>query len=157
MGIFVNEEPLRIKAIMGQAGLDLAQLSGDESPSEIDQLGELAFKSLRPKSLLDAKMTAASLPPRLAPPALLIDKHQKGAYGGTGKKGDWTISAEIAKEYPILLAGGLDPDNVAAAVQQVNPWGVDVASGVENEPGIKDREKINIFIQNAHASSTDLR
>ena len=157
VGIFVNEDPLHVRALMVEAGLDLAQLSGDESPSEVEQLGSLAFKSLRPESLQELKMVAKTLPPRPTPPAFLIDKHQKGAYGGTGKTGNWRIAAEIAEEYPILLAGGLNPENVAVAVQEVKPWGVDVASGVEIERGFKDRTKIKKFIQTARDSSTGLK
>jgi phosphoribosylanthranilate isomerase len=154
VGIFVNEDPLRIKSIMAEADLDLAQLSGNELPSSIDQLGSFAFKAVHPKSLQESKKFINSLPRRQTPPAFLIDTHQKGAYGGTGKTANWRIAADIAKEYPILLAGGLNPDNIAAAIKEVNPWGVDVASGVEINRGIKDRKKIEKFIQVAHAANT---
>jgi len=71
----------------------------------------------------------------------------KGAYGGTGVTADWSAAAGLAKKYPLLLAGGLTPKNVAAAVRQVKPWGVDVASGVETTPGVKDKSKMTAFVK----------
>ncbi len=153
VGIFVNENPIRIRAIIDEAGLDLAQLSGNEPPIVVKQLGNLAFKAFRPISLQDMRTAITSIPEREVPPAFLIDKHQKGAFGGTGKTGNWNIAAELAKEYPIMLAGGLNPGNVAAAIEEVHPWGVDVASGVEISRGIKDQEKIKEFIKTARGSN----
>ena len=80
-------------------------------------------------------------------PAFLIDASVKGVYGGSGVTADWQRAAELAKQYPLLLAGGLTPENVADAVRQVNPWGVDVASGVEFAPGEKDPGKIKAFVK----------
>ncbi len=80
-------------------------------------------------------------------PALLVDAAVKGVYGGSGVTADWSAAAELAKKYPLLLAGGLTPENVADAVRQVKPWGVDVASGVESEPGRKDARKMKAFVQ----------
>ncbi len=78
---------------------------------------------------------------------MLIDAAVKGVYGGSGVTADWTAAAELAKKYPLLLAGGLTPENVADAVRQVQPWGVDVASGVESAPGEKDAEKMKAFVR----------
>jgi phosphoribosylanthranilate isomerase len=78
---------------------------------------------------------------------MLVDASVKGAYGGTGLTADWKSAAELAKNYPILLAGGLTPQNVAEAVRRVQPWGVDVASGVESVPGVKDPVKMKTFVQ----------
>jgi len=83
---------------------------------------------------------------RSTAPAFLVDAVVKGFYGGTGLMADWSAAARLAKRYPFFLAGGLKPENVADAVRQVNPWGVDVASGVESSPGKKDIGKINAFI-----------
>jgi phosphoribosylanthranilate isomerase len=78
---------------------------------------------------------------------LLIDAYDAQLYGGTGKKADWHVAAELAQIYPrLLLAGGLTPANVAQAVQTVHPWGVDVSSGVEISPGHKDHNAIRAFI-----------
>ena len=83
--------------------------------------------------------------------SLLIDAYRPGAYGGTGHTGDWALAAGVARSHPILLAGGLTPANVATAVAQVQPWGVDVASGVESAPGIKDAGKMQQFITAARS------
>jgi phosphoribosylanthranilate isomerase len=80
-------------------------------------------------------------------PAMLVDAAVKGLYGGSGVTADWSAAAELAKRYPLLLAGGLTPENVTAAVRQVKPWGVDVASGVETEPGRKEAAKMSAFIK----------
>ena len=85
----------------------------------------------------------------MSEPALLIDAYRKGEYGGTGQVGDWSIAAKMARHHSILLAGGLTPENVAQAIAQVQPWGVDVASGVESAPGRKDVEKMRAFVAKA--------
>jgi phosphoribosylanthranilate isomerase len=77
----------------------------------------------------------------------LVDAAVKGAYGGTGLTADWFAAAGLAQRYPLLLAGGLNPENVAEAVRQVQPWGVDVASGVEASPGRKDAGRLKAFVQ----------
>lgn len=84
--------------------------------------------------------------------AILLDSFSKGQYGGTGKIHDWGLSAkirEVVKPVPVILAGGLKPENVKEAVLKVQPYAVDVASGVEQEPGIKDHEKVRAFVENA--------
>jgi phosphoribosylanthranilate isomerase len=80
-------------------------------------------------------------------PAFLVDASVKGIYGGSGVTADWNGAAELAKKYPLLLAGGLTPENVAEAVSRVKPWGVDVASGVESAPGEKDAKKMVEFVK----------
>jgi phosphoribosylanthranilate isomerase len=107
----------------------------------LNEIGGKAFKAFRgvPQS--------ANGFARHDAPALLVDAAVKGAYGGTGVTADWNGAAELANKYPLLLAGGLTPENVADAVRQVNPWGVDVASGVESVPGEKDPNKMKAFVQ----------
>ncbi len=156
VGVFVNQSLDQVKAILAETGLELVQLSGDETPANLEQLGASAFKALRPVTRQEARAAIKVLPTRTIPPAFLLDKYQKGAYGGTGKIGNWKLAAEIAKEHHILLAGGLDPKNIAAAIQEVQPWGVDVASGVEITRGVKDPEKIKDFIQKARAASFEI-
>jgi len=85
----------------------------------------------------------------------LIDAHRQDHYGGTGHMADWTIATKLAQRYPILLAGGLTVDNVAEAIRQVRPWGVDVASGVEVSPGKKDAGKMRAFVERCRAVNTD--
>jgi phosphoribosylanthranilate isomerase len=82
-------------------------------------------------------------------PAFLLDAYHPHLYGGTGRVTDWALAADAARRYDILLAGSLTPANVAEAVRSVRPWGVDVSSGVEAEPGRKDHAKVRAFIQNA--------
>ena len=82
-------------------------------------------------------------------PAFIVDAFDAQRFGGTGSRADWDIAAQIAREFPILLAGGLSVDNVAGAIRAVQPWGVDVSSGVECAPGLKDHDKVRQFIQKA--------
>jgi phosphoribosylanthranilate isomerase len=85
---------------------------------------------------------------------MLIDAAVKGVYGGSGVTADWSAAAKLAKKYPLLLAGGLTPENVADAVRQVHPWGVDVASGVESAPGEKDAAKMEKFVKEVQSESS---
>ena len=145
VGVFVNQNPQQIRAIMQTCQLDLAQLAGDETLQDLAALDGKAFKAVRPRSNQEAQAQIQLLA-RPTAPALLVDAHVKGAYGGTGETGDWALAHHMACQVPILLAGGLNPENVAAAVHAVDPWGVDVASGVESSPGVKDPLKISAFI-----------
>ncbi len=156
VGVFVNSPADEIRAIMDQCGLHLAQLHGDEPPSMLTELGEMAFRAIRPSSLAEAERQIATLPHR-PPPAFLIDAYHPSHYAGSGAAGDWEMAKTIARQpsvarTPILLAGGLTAENVGTAVSQVNPWGVDVASGVESAPGIKDATKMKAFIQQARGA-----
>jgi phosphoribosylanthranilate isomerase len=153
VGVFVNEIPQRVREIMAVCNLDLAQLAGDESAEDLAALDGKAFKAVRPKSIAEADRLFQQCG-RSQPPALLVDAHVKGAYGGTGETGDWALARHLATQASILLAGGLNPENVDVAVRAVNPWGVDVASGVESSPGIKDPAKISAFISAARSEST---
>jgi phosphoribosylanthranilate isomerase len=147
VGVFVNVSLVEIRAILDDCGLDLAQLSGDEPVETARALGERAFKAFRPSSLDAARRDATGYAcGQKRAPALLLDAARPGQYGGTGQAADWDLAAHLARDYPILLAGGLSPQNVAAAVAQVRPWGVDVASGVESTPGRKDRFKMVRFV-----------
>jgi phosphoribosylanthranilate isomerase len=149
VGIFVNEPVEHIAAILDQTGLDYAQLHSDEAPDSLRQLHRRAFKALRPTSHAEALAEAARFAPLGPPtgPALMIDAYDATAYGGTGKVADWHAAAAVAAHYPgLLLAGGLTPDNVTAAIRTVQPWGVDVSSGVERAPGRKDHAKVRAFV-----------
>jgi phosphoribosylanthranilate isomerase len=146
VGVFVNSTRAEIEAIAGDCALDLLQLHGDESPDLLTELGPRAFKAIRPATVADAEALLARYRQCSDPPALLIDAARPGAYGGTGATGDWRLAAAIAETKPVLLAGGLRPHNVAEAIAQVQPWGVDVASGVEEAPGRKDRRLMVAFI-----------
>lgn len=141
VGVFVNSSVDEIKDILQTCQLDLAQLHGDETPEIFAQLAPYAFRAFRgiPESNAGYERDEA--------PLMLIDAAVKGVYGGSGVTADWTAAAELAKKYPLLLAGGLTPENVADAVRQVRPWGVDVASGVESAPGEKDAGKMKAFVR----------
>ncbi len=141
IGVFVNASVEEIHATMETCGLNLAQLHGDETPEMLDALDGKAFKAFRGVPV-DVSEFARS-----EPPALLVDASVKGVYGGSGVTADWSAAMELAKRYPLLLAGGLTPENVADAVRQVRPWGVDVASGVESTPGEKDAGKMKAFVR----------
>jgi phosphoribosylanthranilate isomerase len=148
VGVFVNHGPEEVAALMEQCGLDLAQLHGDEQLQHLPALHGRAFKAVRGEIPEDAALHDLA---RFGPgqPAFLLDAHAPGLYGGTGQLADWDAAAALARRYPIFLAGGLTPDNVASAIAQVNPWGVDVASGVESAPGKKDEAKMKAFVANA--------
>jgi phosphoribosylanthranilate isomerase len=141
VGVFVNASGAAVRATIETCGLSLAQLHGDETSEILNALDGKAFKAFHgvPQSLNGFARGNA--------PALLVDASVKGVYGGTGVKADWNSAAELAKKYPLLLAGGLTPENVAEAVRQVKPWGVDVASGVESAPGEKDTAKMSAFVK----------
>jgi phosphoribosylanthranilate isomerase len=141
VGVFVNSSVAEIRAAMETCGLNLAQLHGDESPDMMQELDGWGFKAFRgiPENINDFARPKA--------PAFLLDASVKGLYGGSGVTADWSIATELAGQYPLLLAGGLTPENVADAVRQVKPWGVDVASGVESEPGRKDAAKMADFVR----------
>jgi phosphoribosylanthranilate isomerase len=151
VAVFVNASPAWAASILEECGLDLAQLSGDEPPADLAALGGRAFKGIRPSNANHASELAAAYAARVAPPALLLDANAgAGRYGGAGQIGDWAVARGLAARYPILLAGGLRPENVAAAIEAVQPWGVDVASGVESSPGRKDADRMRAFVRAAH-------
>jgi phosphoribosylanthranilate isomerase len=149
VGVFVNTPSEQIRRILASCNLDLAQLSGDEPAEDLARLGVQAFKAFRPASPDELEHLLQSYPLRKQPPACLLDAYRPGQYGGTGQVADWSLAAGLARRAPLLLAGGLRPENVAQAVTQVHPWGVDVASGVESSPGRKDPERLRAFIQAA--------
>ena len=147
VGVFVNETVGSVSRTLKTCGLDLAQLSGDEPPLEVKALGGLAFKGIRPQNEGEAVAFSRLYAEPEVLPALLVDAYRPGLYGGTGHTGNWSLARSLSGRYSILLAGGLHPGNVAQAVEQVRPWGVDVASGVESSPRRKDPQKMSDFIQ----------
>ncbi|MBE0595687.1 MAG: phosphoribosylanthranilate isomerase [Desulfuromonadales bacterium] len=143
VGLFVNEAPESIREIASFCGLTALQLHGDEQPQECQLPPWRVIKALRVRD-------SSSLAGLDAWPvsALLLDAWAEGSYGGTGKTFDWSL-ATTASGRPIILAGGLTPENVAEAVRVVRPWAVDVSSGVEAAPGRKDPAKVAAFIRAA--------
>jgi phosphoribosylanthranilate isomerase len=150
VGVFVNTPPSEVKDILDTCGLETAQLAGDESPHDLASLERRAFKSIRPANLDEAQRMAADFAQLQNAPAFLLDARVAGQYGGTGQTVDWEMARALAGQYPLLLAGGLTPDNLVFALERANPWGVDVASGVESTPGRKDSTKLVEFLRIAH-------
>ena len=146
VGLFVNTSVAEINAVADAVGLDLVQLSGDESLADGVGMSRQIIKSIRMDgSQREADWIGAGV-------RLLVDAHVPGAYGGTGTRADWQHAAELARHVPLILAGGLDPTNVAEAIAQVRPQGVDVSSGVE-AGGVKNATKIRAFIAAARGTT----
>lgn len=151
VGVFVNSSVGDISNVMNRVGLDAGQLSGDESVDMLRELRGLAFKAIRPPNkvlaLDDAAYYAPHFPTDERLPSLLLDAYHPGLYGGTGEQASTEVAVTVKDSVPrLMLAGGLTPENVADRVQAVQPWGVDVASGVESAPGVKDPEKVRALI-----------
>ena len=154
VGVFVNASLEWVEQILDDCRLDAAQLHGDELAEFVNHFQQRAYKVLRPQSLEDAKELAIEyLPPSPSSllPYFLLEAYHPTLYGGTGHVTDWTMAATIAAQYPIMLAGSLTPANVVEAIRAVNPWGVDVSSGVEVEKGKKDHEKVKQFVNNVRS------
>jgi phosphoribosylanthranilate isomerase len=147
VGLFVNAPPAWIESILQVVPLDLLQFHGDETPADCARYGRPYIKAVRVNRDTDLLKCAADFD---AACGLLLDAYVPGVPGGTGARFDWSlIPANLPR--PIVLSGGLTPENVAEAVQQVRPWAVDVSSGVEASKGIKDPRKIAQFIAKAKA------
>ncbi len=157
VGIFVNSPADFVADILDCCSLDLAQLHGDEPPEMLAWLWGRAYKAIRPRSVEEAAADARRYTPLAhGQPALLIDASYPSFYGGSGRVAEWPVAQRLASDYAVLLAGGLTPENVASAVRIVNPWGVDVASGVESSPGKKDRRKMVDFVHAARSAVMQL-
>ena len=144
VGIFVDAPRSEIAEILKRTGVEWAQLHGDEPPEVVAALLPRAYKAL---GVRDG--SAVELARRYPGEHLLLDASVPGLRGGTGRTFDWKIARTLANERKLTLAGGLTPDNVAEAVRAVQPFRVDVASGVESEPGRKDPGKVKAFIDAA--------
>ena len=161
VGVFVNMPVEQVKSILENCSINYAQLHGDETPETLESLQGKAYKAFRgiPHSKILNQFTLKGIGNT---PAFLIDASVQGLYGGSGVTADWQSAAQLARKYPgnpgtctgMLLAGGLNPENVAAAVEKVKPWGVDTASGVESAPGRKDAQKMKAFIEAVRAASS---
>ncbi|MDT8419232.1 MAG: phosphoribosylanthranilate isomerase [Desulfuromonadales bacterium] len=141
VGLFVNATPQTIRDTAAYCGLDRVQLHGDETPADCLLPPLRVIKALRVRD--EQSLARADE----YPGDLLLDAWSDQAYGGTGHAFDWQLACALAARRPIILAGGLNPENVAAAVARVKPYGVDVSSGVELSPGRKDHAKVAEFIR----------
>lgn len=143
VGLFVNEEPSIVRAIGAEVKLTYCQFHGDEEPEYVNSFPN-AIKAFRVNDTLknvyfDDYRAAA----------FLLDAYDENAFGGTGKSFNWLLAKEANEFGKIVLAGGLNPDNIDEAIRIVGPWGVDVSSGVETEPGKKSKEKVRLFTDRA--------
>jgi phosphoribosylanthranilate isomerase len=154
VGVFVNAAPTTILQTVSAAGLDAVQLHGDESPEFCDALAPFpVWKAFRVRSRDVLGQLAAY---RDMTAAWLLDTYVEGEPGGTGATFNWEFAREAQQlAHPVVLAGGLTPENVADAVQRVRPAAVDVSSGVESAPGKKDPARIRRFIAAARAVGPD--
>lgn len=140
VGVFVNQDKAEIDELVNQCKLDLIQLHGDETHDFVLQMKRRVIKALRVSSVED--LDAIPKYQGIAS-AILLDTKVAGSYGGTGQTFDWGLALQ-AKEYdiPLILSGGIGPENVLKAHSLVDPFAVDLSSGVESEPGIKDYSKM---------------
>lgn len=152
VGVFVEESD-DVLRIVEDCHLDYAQLHGGQSEEFAARLGsERVIRAVRVKT----QQTIENLCQFEEAAFYLLDTYREGAPGGTGETFDWSLAASAKKHNkPIILAGGLTPENVAEAIRQVRPFAVDVSSGVEREPGIKDHKKIEEFIANVKRADAD--
>jgi phosphoribosylanthranilate isomerase len=141
VGVFVNQPREYINGVASLVPLSVVQLHGDETPDFASHLSRPVLKAV-------TRGESAAVWPK--PAMLLVDVHDPVKRGGTGRVVDWSMAAAIARERQIVLAGGLAPDNAAEAVAAVQPWGIDVSSGVEESPGIKDERRIAALFRAIH-------
>lgn len=152
VGLFVNEDLEIVRQVYDECGLAIAQLHGDETASYCQYLKRPVLKALRLRDR-SSLLALAEFQGRASVRGFILDAFSDQTYGGTGQTTDWRLAAEAAKTTPVLLAGGLTPDNVGEAVRIVRPYGVDVSSGVEAAPGKKDHGKVRAFIEAARVVS----
>ncbi|HEX7481228.1 MAG TPA: phosphoribosylanthranilate isomerase [Polyangiales bacterium] len=149
VGVFVDAPYEEIARVQASTALRCVQLHGDEPPALLERFLPHAYKAIRMRGRASLDLVA-SYPGRF----VLLDAYVPGAQGGTGATFDWRLAAEVARTRQVTLAGGLTPDNVAAAVAAVQPFCVDVASGVESAPGVKDPAKVAAFVAAAKGLQT---
>ena len=150
VGVFVNAPASDVNKLADFCALDWVQLSGDESWEYCCEIFKPVIKAIRvgqqSSEELCADLSAGSKLLHQQRFIALLDSLVAGEYGGTGESFDWSLAQQVAKRFPVIIAGGLDPKNVAQVIETVRPWGVDVSSGVETG-GVKDIAKIRTFIE----------
>jgi phosphoribosylanthranilate isomerase len=145
VGVFVDQPVEEVARIMDEVGLDVAQLHGHESPEYCRELKRTVFKSVAITDNGSTKIDDFD-----ADVVLLVDAHDPARFGGTGKTVNWDSAREIAATRRTILAGGLNAANIKLAVRSVRPYGVDVSSGVESSPGVKDPNRLRTFFEALH-------
>ena len=157
VGLFADQDIDEVNEIIASCDLDYAQLCGSEEPDYWDQVRANIIKQIKVKPLASEQETVEATLDGVKKVVsrdgiALLDSYKKGALGGTGQTFDWGIAAQVAQGYDVVLAGGLAPDNVATAIRQVDPWMVDVSTGVETD-GVKDPSKIRDFAEAVRSAS----
>ena len=137
VGVFVNEKRKNIKTIVEKLNLDYIQLHGDESPEYCDNMIRPIIKAFHMGTDFDPAVLG-----NFQVHAFLFDTYQKDKCGGTGRSFNWDLISDLKMDTPIILSGGLNPDNINEGIETVQPSAVDISSGVESEPGIKDKVKV---------------
>jgi phosphoribosylanthranilate isomerase len=148
VGVFVNQPIDEIRAVAAAVGLSAVQLHGDETPDSWGSVPGRCIKAIGVGTGFDAAAVAA-WPPEILP---LLDAHDPSRRGGTGRAVDWGAAADVSRRRRIILAGGLDASNIRDAVARVRPYAVDVSSGVEREPGVKDAARLRAFVEGVAAA-----
>ncbi len=143
VGLFVDAKENVVEQVLEKVHIDVLQFHGDESATFCRRFRRPYIKALRMKADIDVTLAAAAYADAQA---ILVDSYQPGRAGGTGQTFDWN-RLPGSLESPLILAGGLNAGNVAAAIEQLNPYAVDVSGGIEREPGVKDAEKMQAFMQ----------
>ncbi len=151
VGVFVNAARSRIMQMLEQSGIQCLQLHGDESPEDTLGYPVPVYKGFRVGRDFDPSVLA-----RFPVQACLLDSYAHGTFGGTGKPFDWNTALQAKKYGRVILSGGLTPENVGDAIRRVEPYAVDVSSGVEASPGIKDRASIRRLMAAVRAASAGM-
>lgn len=151
VGVFANQSATIVNAIADRVGLDLIQLHGNEPWEEALAIRRPVIKAVRIGAQVSAAMVLEQIEVGTAS-LCLLDTDVPGKLGGTGEQFDWCVATELSTEMPVMLAGGLTPDNVAAAIETVRPWAVDVSSGVERQ-GVKEPGLIHSFVESVRSVS----
>ena len=151
VGLFADQDIDEVNHIIQACGLDYAQLCGSETPDYWERVGAKVIRQTKVKTLASRRETVDAALAQIREVVSRgnipqLDSYKEGAFGGTGHTFDWDIAARLSENYDVVLAGGLTPDNVATAIRQVDPWMVDVSSGVETD-GVKDHAKICAFAE----------
>ena len=142
VGLFVNASREEVEAVLAKLPLDILQFHGDETPADCEGFARPYYRALRMQPGVDIAQLSAQY---ASAQGVLLDAWVPGLHGGTGERFDWDrIPQHLAK--PLILAGGLNADNVTQAIEQVQPWAVDISGGVESSPGIKDADKMRKFL-----------
>ena len=147
IGVFVDQPADEVNEIADWVGLGAVQLHGSESQEYVREMRRPVMKAVAVDGANPPVVDAWPLSV-----GVLLDVHDPVKKGGTGKTVDWTVAADVAKRRPVVLAGGLTPENVREAIERVQPYGIDVSSGVEAEPGIKDHERLKALFEAVHGS-----